>query len=177
MVPDGSTTLLAALATSAGLDRAAKNFGQQRPYLALAKAERERQGCEHLVRHCNGCGGKGTAPDAGWRSATSSQGRMREGAIAVRLHARRGSLVARSRGTEDEYLMADSERLEAKGPRGEACIIVRTWSRPDSTTPGAPKDRGRPTYRLATGERLNATEDPAVFETLDGTRRFTLRKS
>jgi trimethylamine:corrinoid methyltransferase-like protein len=30
-------------------------------------------------------------------------------------------------------------------------------------------------YRLATGERLNMTDNPAVFETLDRSRRFTLR--
>lgn len=73
--------------------------------------------------------------------------------------------------------MADSERLEAKGPRGEACIIVRTWGAAVTPQAGSPADRrGHPSYRLATGERLVTTDDPAVFETLDGSRRFTLRQ-
>ena len=72
--------------------------------------------------------------------------------------------------------MADTERLEAKGPRGEACIIIRTWSARSTPQPGeAGGDRGQPSYRLATGERLNMTDNPAVFETLDRSRRFTLR--
>jgi hypothetical protein len=74
--------------------------------------------------------------------------------------------------------MAETERLEAKGPRGEACIIVRTWPAPVTLQPGeAAGDRGQPSYRLATGERLNPTDDPAAFETLDRSRRFTLRHS
>jgi hypothetical protein len=72
--------------------------------------------------------------------------------------------------------MADSERLEAKGPRGEACIIIRTWVAPAITQAGDAADaRGQPSYRLATGERLATTESPVVFETLDRSRRFTLR--
>ena len=74
--------------------------------------------------------------------------------------------------------MADTERLEAKGPRGEACIIIRTWPAPGTPQPGeAAGDPGQPSYRLATGERLKTTDDPAVFETLDRSRRFTLRQS
>jgi len=73
--------------------------------------------------------------------------------------------------------MPDTERLEAKGPRGEACIIIRTWAVPAlpqaSEATGA---RGQPTYRLASGERLTTTENPAMFETLDRSRRFTLRQ-
>ena len=73
--------------------------------------------------------------------------------------------------------MTDTERLEAKGARGEACIIVRTWERSAATQSGeAAARRGQPSYRLATGERLVATDDPAVFTTLDGARTFTLRK-
>ena len=73
--------------------------------------------------------------------------------------------------------MADIERLEARGPRGEACIIIRTWVAPASPQSGdAAHERGHPSYRLATGERLATTGDPAVFETLDGSRRFTLRQ-
>jgi hypothetical protein len=73
--------------------------------------------------------------------------------------------------------MTSSERLEAKGPRGEACIIIRSWPVPG--TPGAggvAGEQGPPSYRLATGERLVTTDDPAVFETLDRSRRFTLRR-
>ena len=73
--------------------------------------------------------------------------------------------------------MADTERLEAKGPRGEACIIVRTWAASAASDRGATAgERRQPSYRLATGERLNPTDDPSVFETLDGSRRFTLRQ-
>ncbi len=73
--------------------------------------------------------------------------------------------------------MADTERLEAKGPRGEACIIIRTWSAPAMPRAGnAAGARGQPSYSLATGERLATTENPAVFETLDRSRRFTLRQ-
>lgn len=72
--------------------------------------------------------------------------------------------------------MADTERLEAKGPRGEACIIIRTWAAPATPPSGdTASGRGQPSYRLATGERLNMTDNPAVFETLDRSRRFTLR--
>ena len=72
--------------------------------------------------------------------------------------------------------MADTERLEAKGPRGEACIIIRTWAGPAAPPTGdTASERGQPSYRLATGERLNMTDNPAAFETLDRSRRFTLR--
>ena len=59
--------------------------------------------------------------------------------------------------------MSNTQRLEAKGPRGEACIIVRAMS------------GGQPTYCLGSGDRLASTDDPAVFQTIDGKRRFTLR--
>lgn len=73
--------------------------------------------------------------------------------------------------------MADTERLEAKGPRGEACIIIRTWAAPATPPSGdTASERGQSSYRLATGERLNTTDNPAVFETLDRSRRFTLRQ-
>ena len=73
--------------------------------------------------------------------------------------------------------MADIERLEAKVPRGEACIIIRTWVAPVTPSSGDAADgRGQASYRLATGERLTTTDDPAVFETLDRSRRFTLRQ-
>jgi hypothetical protein len=67
--------------------------------------------------------------------------------------------------------MLNVERLEAVGSRGEACIIVRTAT--DVTATGGGTDEA--TYRLATGEQLRQTSDPAVFETRDGRRQFTLR--
>ena len=73
--------------------------------------------------------------------------------------------------------MAHIERLEAKGPRGEACIIILSWVA--SATPqsgGAAGERGQPSYSLATGERLATTDGPTVFETLDRSRRFALRQ-
>ncbi len=74
-------------------------------------------------------------------------------------------------------MMTDTERLEAKGPRGEACIIIRTWAAPVTPHSGdAAGERGQPSYRLATGERLATTDNPAEFETLDRSRRFTLRQ-
>jgi hypothetical protein len=69
--------------------------------------------------------------------------------------------------------MPDTERLEAKGPRGEACVIIRTWTRSGGEDAGG---RGVPSYRLATGERLNQTEDASVFVTLDSARKFVLRQ-
>ena len=72
--------------------------------------------------------------------------------------------------------MADTERLEAKGPRGEACIIIRTWAGPAAPPTGdTASEQEQPSYRLTTGERLNITDNPAMFETLDRSRRFTLR--
>lgn len=59
--------------------------------------------------------------------------------------------------------MSNTQRLEARGPRGEACIIVRTMT------------GDCPSYRLGSGDRLAATNDPAVFETPLGKRRFVLR--
>jgi len=71
--------------------------------------------------------------------------------------------------------MSYTERLEAKGPRGEACIIVRTWTPLQSPNCSDQADRGLPVYRLGTGERLKPTENPGVFETLDRARQFKLR--
>jgi hypothetical protein len=62
----------------------------------------------------------------------------------------------------------NSDRLEAIGPRGEACIILREeGARHSSSIEVA--------FRLATGERLRVVEGENVFETLDGKRRYTLR--
>ncbi len=71
--------------------------------------------------------------------------------------------------------MSGTDRLEAKGPRGEACIIVRTWNRPGASDGSF--EQGLASYQLATGERLIVADpgDPATFETLDGLRKFTLR--
>lgn len=72
--------------------------------------------------------------------------------------------------------MPNTERLEAKGPRGEACIIVRTAGDVDASNLSGRSSRpGLSSYRLATGERLNPTDDPKVFQTLDGSRSYTLR--
>ncbi|WP_418319689.1 hypothetical protein [Piscinibacter sakaiensis] len=73
--------------------------------------------------------------------------------------------------------MDRTDRLEAIGSRGEAVIIVRTWA--SLTTANCDGDQADdqelPTYRLATGERLFATDDGAAFVTRDQLRRFTLR--
>jgi hypothetical protein len=62
----------------------------------------------------------------------------------------------------------DTQRYEAIGQRGEACIIVeRTMTADD-----APATR---TYCLATGERLRPAETPGTYVTLDGNRTFRLR--
>ncbi len=59
-------------------------------------------------------------------------------------------------------------RLEAIGPRGEACIILRAeLDLPDSSK--------QQRFTLASGEKLRPTDDQRVFETLDGKRRFRLR--
>ena len=65
--------------------------------------------------------------------------------------------------------MTTSERLEAVGQRGEACIIVRTEV-------ALPNGTRQLAYALATGERLKPTEEENVFETVDGRRRFRLRE-
>jgi len=63
------------------------------------------------------------------------------------------------------------ERLEALGERGEACIIMRQEV-------DLPNGSRALVYALASGQRLKAAEDdPAVFVTLDGRRRFRLRGS
>ena len=67
-----------------------------------------------------------------------------------------------------------TERLHAKGPGGEACIIERTSSEINtSNLSGRSNLPGLASYRLGTGERLNPTDDPKVFQSLDG-RRYTL---
>ncbi len=69
-----------------------------------------------------------------------------------------------------------TERLHAKGPWGEACIIERTRISIDtSNLDGRSSVAGLPSHRLGTGERLNPTDDPKVFQSLDGARKYTLR--
>jgi hypothetical protein len=61
------------------------------------------------------------------------------------------------------------ERLEALGERGEACIILRQQV-------DLPNGSHSAIYALASGQRLKEAEDePEVFVTLDGRRRFRLR--
>jgi hypothetical protein len=68
------------------------------------------------------------------------------------------------------------DRLEARGARGEACIVIRSWLTSATSPGGAPEDpRGKPTYHLATGELLRPTAIPGHFETMDGKRQFQLR--
>jgi hypothetical protein len=62
-----------------------------------------------------------------------------------------------------------AEKLEAIGQRGEACIILREEVR-------QPNGSKQLSYRLATGERLRAAEEPNEFVTIDGRRRFRLRQ-
>jgi hypothetical protein len=63
------------------------------------------------------------------------------------------------------------ERLEALGERGEACIILRQLI-------DLPNGHHALIYALASGQRLKASdEEPEVFVTLDGRRRFRLRGS
>lgn len=62
----------------------------------------------------------------------------------------------------------DSERLEAIGQRGEACIILMR-----RTT--LPNGQAVETYTLASGEKLNATETPGEYVTVNGARTFKLR--
>jgi hypothetical protein len=62
----------------------------------------------------------------------------------------------------------DTQRYEAIGQRGEACIIVERTI----TVDDGPATRS---YCLATGERLKPTEPAGTYVTLDGKRSFHLR--
>jgi len=64
----------------------------------------------------------------------------------------------------------DSEKYEAIGQRGEACIILMR------RTP-APNGQTVETWTLATGERLRPTEVPGEYVTVNGGRTFRLRRS
>lgn len=63
----------------------------------------------------------------------------------------------------------DSEKFEAIGPRGEACIILMRRS---------PQPNGQTVemFTLATGERLRPTGEPGEYATLNGARTFRLRR-
>lgn len=63
----------------------------------------------------------------------------------------------------------DSQKFEAIGPRGEACIILMRRS-------PLPAGQTVETYTLATGERLRLAETPGEFVTLNGARTFRLRQ-
>ncbi len=86
------------------------------------------------------------------------------------LGAQRAALTVRKM-----QVMPTSERLEAIGPRGEACIIIRSGAVSSAAAPEGAESEVAATYRLATGERLKPTDSAQAFETLDGSRRFTLR--
>lgn len=85
-------------------------------------------------------------------------------------------MVAPERGVSRATIPIMSiERLHAKDPNGATCIIERISGRVDtSNLSGQSSLTGLASYRLATGERLNPTEDPKVFASLDGQRRYTL---
>ena len=64
----------------------------------------------------------------------------------------------------------ETEKHEAIGQRGEACIIVlKNVMLPNGQT--------EPGYSLATGERLRPTGVDGEFATLNGSRTFRLRRS
>ena len=62
----------------------------------------------------------------------------------------------------------DSERFEAIGARGEACIILL---RRGALSNGQPVEH----YSLATGDRIRPTALAGEFQTLDGKRTFKFR--
>jgi hypothetical protein len=62
-------------------------------------------------------------------------------------------------GAADTLMQTD--RIHARGPRGEAVIILMQVESDGSTT-----------YRLATGERLVRDDKTGVFSTLGGKRAF-----
>lgn len=64
----------------------------------------------------------------------------------------------------------ESERHEAIGQRGEACIIL-------SKQVMLASGESVVTYSLASGERLKSTETPGEFATMNGSRTFRLRNA
>jgi hypothetical protein len=63
----------------------------------------------------------------------------------------------------------DSEKFEAIGPRGEACIILMQRR-------ALPNGQAVEMYTLATGDRLRPTEVPGEYTTMTGNRTFRLRQ-
>ena len=61
-----------------------------------------------------------------------------------------------------------TERLEAIGQRGEACIILMRRAI-------SPSGDEVETYTLAAGDKLRQTERSGEYTTLDGSRTFRLR--
>jgi hypothetical protein len=71
--------------------------------------------------------------------------------------------------TPHQNVVMDSEKFEAIGQRGEACIILKRRNT-------LPNGQAVAMYTLATGERLRATDVPGQYTTMDGARTFRLRK-
>ena len=63
----------------------------------------------------------------------------------------------------------DSEKFEAIGPRGEACIILMRRN-------PLPNGQTAETWTLAIGDRLRFAELSGTFITVNGNRTFRLRK-
>lgn len=63
----------------------------------------------------------------------------------------------------------DSEKFEAIGPRGEACIILMQRR-------SLPNGEAVEIFTLATGDRLRPTEVPGEYITATGNRTFRLRQ-
>lgn len=64
----------------------------------------------------------------------------------------------------------DSEKFEAIGPRGEACIILMRRN-------PLPNGQTVETYTLATGDKLRPADPPGTFTTISGNRIFRLRNT
>jgi hypothetical protein len=71
--------------------------------------------------------------------------------------------------------MSKYARLQATGPSGEACIVIRIGSEIDASNLGGRSAlAGLASYQLETGERLNQTDDPKVFQTLDQLKEYRI---
>ena len=96
-------------------------------------------------------------------------GHRPEAATVRALHTQGLEIPPYSTVDSDQNALMDSERLEAIGPRGKACIIVtRRSAQPDGQVVS--------TYMLASGERLRPTDAPSEYSALDGSRTFRLRQ-
>jgi hypothetical protein len=63
----------------------------------------------------------------------------------------------------------ESEKFEAIGPRGEACIILMQRKT-------LPSGQVVETYTLAAGDRLRSTDVPGEYTTITGARTYRLRE-